>query len=96
MPEILEDDQDPRGWTEPQGMAIQDITRCYDPPTEEIVTLIYEKVDINNEGELTLEEFIEGARDHQDIMEMLGKMMDLTNVLKIIVNGQKKQVKSPE
>lgn len=30
--------------------AIQDITRCYDPPTEEIVTLIYEKVDINNEG----------------------------------------------
>jgi hypothetical protein len=47
-------------------------------------------------GELTLEEFIEGARDHQDIMEMLGKMMDLTNVLEIIVNGQKKQVKSPE
>ncbi|XP_042152463.1 guanylyl cyclase-activating protein 3 [Oncorhynchus tshawytscha] len=94
-------DQDGNGKIDQDEMgtifkAIQDITRCYDPPTEEIVSLIYEKVDINNEGELTLEEFIEGARDHQDIMEMLGKMMDLTNVLKIIVNGQKKQVKSPE
>uniref|UniRef100_A0A673WBY8 Guanylate cyclase activator 1C n=1 Tax=Salmo trutta TaxID=8032 RepID=A0A673WBY8_SALTR len=89
-------DQDGNGKIDQDEMgtifkAIQDITRCYDPPTEEIVTLIYEKVDINNEGELTLEEFIEGARDHQDIMEMLGKMMDLTNVLEIIVNGQKKQ-----
>lgn len=45
-------------------------------------------------GELTLEEFISGARCHPDIMEMLSKMMDLTHVLEIIVNGQcKKAVK---
>lgn len=30
--------------------AIQDITRIYDDPPEEIVTLIYERIDINNEG----------------------------------------------
>lgn len=41
-------------------------------------------------GELTLEEFISGAREHPDIMEMLTKMMDLSNVLEIIVRGQKK------
>lgn len=40
-------------------------------------------------GELTLEEFISGAREHEDIMEMLTKMMDLTHVLEIIVKGQK-------
>ena len=41
------------------------------------------------EGELTLEEFISGARLHSDIMDMLSKMMDLTHVLEIIVMGQR-------
>lgn len=42
-------------------------------------------------GELTLEEFISGAREHPDIMDMLTKMMDLTNVLEIIIMGQQKK-----
>lgn len=42
-------------------------------------------------GELTLEEFISGAREHPDIMEMLTKMMDLTQVLEIIIAGQQKK-----
>lgn len=42
-------------------------------------------------GELTLEEFISGAREHPDIMDMLTKMMDLTKVLEIIVRGQQKK-----
>ncbi|XP_026138927.1 guanylyl cyclase-activating protein 1-like [Carassius auratus] len=71
--------------------AIQDITRSYDIPPDDIVSLIYERIDVNNEGELTLEEFITGAKEHPDIMEMLTKMMDLTHVLEIIVNGQKKK-----
>lgn len=97
--------------------AIQDITRTYDIPPEDIVTLIYEKIDVHGEGEehqigdcdvsllvntvfnlsalppgeLTLEEFISGAREHPDIMEMLTKMMDLTHVLEIIVSGQQKK-----
>lgn len=37
---------------------------------------------------MTLEEFIEGAKDHQDIMDMLKKIMDLTPVLVIIVEGR--------
>lgn len=39
-------------------------------------------------GEMTLEEFIEGAKDHKDIMDMLKKIMDLTPVLIIIVEGR--------
>lgn len=42
-------------------------------------------------GELTLEEFIEGARLHPDIMEMLKNLMDLTPVLLIIVEGRKQK-----
>lgn len=30
--------------------AIQDITRTYEIPPEEIVTLIYDKIDVNGEG----------------------------------------------
>lgn len=44
-------------------------------------------------GELTLEEFITGAKEQPDIMEMLTKMMDLTHVLEIIVNGLRKSTK---
>nr|XP_061790059.1 guanylyl cyclase-activating protein 3-like [Nerophis lumbriciformis]XP_061790060.1 guanylyl cyclase-activating protein 3-like [Nerophis lumbriciformis] len=88
-------DQDGNGKIDKDEMetifkAIQDITRTYDVPPEQIVTLIYEKIDINEEGELTLEEFISGARQHADIMEMLTKMMDLTHVLEIIIMGQQK------
>ncbi|KAI5099053.1 guanylate cyclase activator 1C [Silurus meridionalis] len=88
-------DQDGNGKIDKDEMetifkAIQDITRIYDDPPEDIVALIYERIDVNNEGELTLEEFITGAKDQPDIMEMLTKMMDLTHVLEIIVNGQKK------
>lgn len=43
-------------------------------------------------GELTLEEFIEGAKDHPDIMDMLKKLMDLTPVLVIIVEGRQKAI----
>ncbi|XP_041750559.1 guanylate cyclase activator 1d [Coregonus clupeaformis] len=67
--------------------AVQDITRNQDVTPGDIVSLIFEKVDVNGEGELTLEEFIEGAKGHNDIMEMLKKMMDLTPVLIIIVQG---------
>lgn len=42
----------------------------------------------NPSGEMTLEEFIDGAKDHEDIMDMLKKIMDLTPVLIIIVEGR--------
>ncbi|KAG7237366.1 hypothetical protein INR49_032277 [Caranx melampygus] len=60
--------------------AIQDITRNRDIDPEEIVSLIFEKIDVKGEGEMTLEEFIEGAKGHDDIMEMLKTLMDLTPV----------------
>ncbi|XP_008400082.1 guanylyl cyclase-activating protein 1-like [Poecilia reticulata] len=74
--------------------AIQDITRNRDIDPEEIVTLIYEKIDVKGEGELTLEEFIDGAKEHPDIMDMLRNLMDLTPVLEIIVKGRQPAVEN--
>ncbi|KAJ8280665.1 hypothetical protein GJAV_G00057510 [Gymnothorax javanicus] len=87
-------DQDGNGKIDKEEMetifrAIQDISRIYDVPPQEIVSLIYDKIDVKGEGELTLEEFITGAREHPEIMEMLTKMMDLTNVLVIILEGRR-------
>ncbi|KAJ8256665.1 hypothetical protein COCON_G00188170 [Conger conger] len=87
-------DQDGNGKIDKEEMetifqAIQDITRSYDVPPQDIVSLIYEKIDIHGEGELTLEEFISGAKEQPEIMEMLTKMMDLTNVLAIILDGRR-------
>ncbi|KAL3043119.1 guanylate cyclase activator 1d [Trematomus bernacchii] len=68
--------------------AIQDITRNRETSPEDIVSIIFERIDVNGEGELTLEEFIEGAKDHEDIMDILRELMDLTPVLVIIVEGR--------
>ncbi|KAK5917610.1 guanylate cyclase activator 1d [Pseudochaenichthys georgianus] len=68
--------------------AIQDITRNRETSPEDIVSIIFQRIDINREGELTLEEFIEGAKDHEDIMDILRELMDLTPVLLIIVEGR--------
>uniref|UniRef100_A0A8C7YPX5 Guanylate cyclase activator 1d n=1 Tax=Oryzias sinensis TaxID=183150 RepID=A0A8C7YPX5_9TELE len=73
--------------------AIQDITRNRDIDPEEIVALIFEKIDVKGEGEMTLEEFIDGAKEHPDITEMLKNLMDLTPVLEIIVKGRVNEIK---
>uniref|UniRef100_A0A3Q4HLN6 Guanylate cyclase activator 1d n=1 Tax=Neolamprologus brichardi TaxID=32507 RepID=A0A3Q4HLN6_NEOBR len=65
-----------------------DITQNKDIDPEEIVSLIFERIDVKGEGELTLEEFIEGAKDHEDIMDMLKTLMDLTPVLLKIIQGR--------
>ncbi|KAM9332768.1 guanylate cyclase activator 1d [Pholidichthys leucotaenia] len=68
--------------------AIQDITRNKNLDPEHIVTLIFEKCDVNGEGEMTLEEFIDRAKDHEDIMDLLKNLMDLTPILEIIIQGR--------
>ncbi|XP_061596382.1 guanylate cyclase activator 1d [Cololabis saira] len=72
--------------------AIQDITRNREIDPEKIVALIFERID-KGEGEMTLEEFIDGAKEHPDIMETLKNMMDLTPVLEIIVMGRQQSLK---
>lgn len=49
---------------------------------------VFTEMTLDSSGELTLEEFIEGAKDHPDIMDTLKKIMDLAPVLVIIVEGR--------
>ncbi|XP_051847161.1 guanylyl cyclase-activating protein 3 [Antechinus flavipes] len=56
---------------------------------QELANLVFEKIDVNNDGELTLEEFIGGLEKDPKLLEMITKSFDLSHVLKIIQNGMK-------
>ncbi|KAF1438763.1 Guanylyl cyclase-activating protein 3, partial [Spheniscus mendiculus] len=67
--------------------AIQAINGHNDMSAEEFTTIVFQKIDVNNDGELTLEEFINGVEGDKDLMELITKSFDLSNVLKVIQNG---------
>uniref|UniRef100_A0A8B9Z1C7 Guanylate cyclase activator 1C n=1 Tax=Buteo japonicus TaxID=224669 RepID=A0A8B9Z1C7_9AVES len=66
--------------------AIQAINGYTSMPAEEFTNMIFQKIDVNNDGELTLEEFINGVEKDKDLMELITKSFDLSNVLKVIQN----------
>uniref|UniRef100_A0A669QSJ7 Guanylate cyclase activator 1C n=1 Tax=Phasianus colchicus TaxID=9054 RepID=A0A669QSJ7_PHACC len=69
--------------------AIQAINGQTNMTAEEFTNMIFQKIDVNNDGELTLEEFITGVERDEDLMELITKSFDLSNVIKVIQNGKK-------
>ncbi|XP_044522725.1 guanylyl cyclase-activating protein 3 [Gracilinanus agilis] len=69
-------------------MAIQAINGQNTLNPQEFANLVFEKTDVNNDGELTLEEFISGLEKDPNLLEMISKSFDLSNVLKIIQHGR--------
>uniref|UniRef100_A0A8C8YSJ8 Guanylate cyclase activator 1C n=1 Tax=Prolemur simus TaxID=1328070 RepID=A0A8C8YSJ8_PROSS len=69
-------------------MAVQALGAQQTLSPEEFTNLVFHKIDINNDGELTLEEFINGLEKDQDLLEIVYKSFDLSNVLKAICNGK--------
>ncbi|NXN61313.1 GUC1C protein, partial [Rynchops niger] len=67
--------------------AIQAINGHTSLSAEEFTNMIFQKIDVNNDGELTLEEFINGVESDEDLMELITKSFDLSNVLKVIQSG---------
>ncbi|XP_051635982.1 guanylyl cyclase-activating protein 3 isoform X4 [Manacus candei] len=72
--------------------AIQAINGYTNMSAEEFTNMVFQKIDVNNDGELTLEEFINGVESDEDLMELISKSFDLSNVLKVIQNGRRNSV----
>ncbi|XP_060091140.1 guanylyl cyclase-activating protein 3 [Heteronotia binoei] len=72
--------------------AVQAITGYCDTTPEEFTEMVFKKVDVNHDGELSLEEFINGVESDGDLFRMISKIFDLSNVLKIIQCGRKNTV----
>ncbi|NXL35293.1 GUC1C protein, partial [Glaucidium brasilianum] len=67
--------------------AIQAINGYTSMSPEEFTNMVFQKIDVNNDGELTLEEFITGVEKDEGLMELITKTFDLSNVLKVIQSG---------
>ncbi|NXN39332.1 GUC1C protein, partial [Rhinoptilus africanus] len=72
--------------------AIQAINGHTNMSAEEFTNMVFQKIDVNNDGELTLEEFISGVERDEDLMELITKSFDLSNVLKVIQSGRRHSV----
>uniref|UniRef100_A0A8C4RJX1 Guanylate cyclase activator 1Aa n=1 Tax=Erpetoichthys calabaricus TaxID=27687 RepID=A0A8C4RJX1_ERPCA len=53
-------------------------------PVEEFTNRVFDKIDVNGDGELSLEEFVEGARKDDEFMEVMMKSLDLAHIAAVI------------
>uniref|UniRef100_A0A8C8SID2 Guanylyl cyclase-activating protein 1 n=1 Tax=Pelusios castaneus TaxID=367368 RepID=A0A8C8SID2_9SAUR len=70
--------------------AIRAINRCDETMTaEEFTNMVFDKIDINGDGELSLEEFMEGVQKDELLLEILTRSLDLTHIVRMIQNDGK-------
>ncbi|TRY86000.1 hypothetical protein DNTS_029346 [Danionella cerebrum] len=55
-----------------------------DISAEEITNLVFDKIDRNKDGVLTLDEFMEGIQEDEELTSMLTQSLDLTQIVKKI------------
>ncbi|XP_014714018.2 guanylyl cyclase-activating protein 3 [Equus asinus] len=67
-------------------MAVQALNGQQTLSPEEFTNLVFHKIDVNNDGELSLKEFISGTENDQDLLEIVSKSFDFSSVLKVICN----------
>ncbi|XP_006926619.1 guanylyl cyclase-activating protein 1 [Pteropus alecto] len=55
---------------------------------EEFTDTVFSKIDVNGDGELSLEEFMEGVQKDQMLLETLTRSLDLTSIVRRLQNGE--------
>ncbi|KAK9402263.1 GUCA1A: Guanylyl cyclase-activating protein 1 [Crotalus adamanteus] len=73
-------------------MAVQTINNNQDMTPEELTSLIFQKIDVNNDGELSLEELMNGVEKDEHFQEIISKSFELSNVLKIIQSERRHSI----
>ncbi|XP_049731244.1 guanylyl cyclase-activating protein 1 [Elephas maximus indicus] len=70
--------------------AIRAINPCSDSTmsAEEFTDLVFSKIDVNGDGELSLEEFMEGVQKDQMLLDTLTRSLDLTGIVRRLQNGE--------
>ncbi|XP_058041568.1 guanylyl cyclase-activating protein 3 [Ahaetulla prasina] len=73
-------------------MAVQTISNNKEMSPEELTNLIFQKIDVNNDGELTLEELMNGVEKDEKFREIISKSFELSNVLKILQSERRHSI----
>ncbi|ELW66045.1 guanylyl cyclase-activating protein 1 [Tupaia chinensis] len=70
--------------------AIRTINPCSDTTmtAEEFTDTVFSKIDVNGDGELSLEEFMEGIQKDQVLLDTLTRSLDLTRIVRRLQNGE--------
>nr|XP_056714155.1 guanylyl cyclase-activating protein 3 [Euleptes europaea] len=68
--------------------AVQAITGYNETTPEAFTEMVFDKIDTNHDGELSLEEFVNGVESDRDLFAMMSKIFDLSSILKIIQCGK--------
>ncbi|KAM5286293.1 guanylyl cyclase-activating protein 1 [Hipposideros larvatus] len=68
--------------------AIRAINPCSDSTmsAEEFTDTVFSRIDINGDGELSLEEFMEGVQKDQMLLDTLTRSLDLTSIVRRLQN----------
>uniref|UniRef100_A0A452SVA1 Guanylyl cyclase-activating protein 1 n=1 Tax=Ursus americanus TaxID=9643 RepID=A0A452SVA1_URSAM len=76
-----------------EGPAIRAINPCSDSTmtAEEFTNTVFSKIDVNGDGELSLEEFIEGVQKDQMLLDTLTRSLDLTRIVRRLQNGEQEE-----
>ncbi|KAJ8258786.1 hypothetical protein COCON_G00177980 [Conger conger] len=55
-----------------------------DMTDEDFTNMVFDRIDINGDGELSLEEFMEGVQNDEQLLEMMTKSLDVSHIVKKI------------
>ncbi|RLV87436.1 hypothetical protein DV515_00015699 [Chloebia gouldiae] len=58
----------------------------HETSAEEFTNRVFDRIDVNGDGELSLDEFVEGARKDEEFMEVMMKSLDLSHIVAMINN----------
>ncbi|KAM6306710.1 LOW QUALITY PROTEIN: guanylyl cyclase-activating protein 1-like [Podargus strigoides] len=58
----------------------------HETSAEEFTNRVFDKIDVNGDGELSLDEFVEGARKDEEFMEVMMKSLDPSHIVAMINN----------
>ncbi|XP_006860520.1 PREDICTED: guanylyl cyclase-activating protein 1 [Chrysochloris asiatica] len=78
--------------------AIRAINPYSDSPmsAEEFTDLVFSKIDVNGDGELSLEEFMEGVQKDQMLLDTLTRSLDLTRIVRRLQNEEQDDQEASE
>ncbi|KAM7378457.1 hypothetical protein PAMA_013390 [Pampus argenteus] len=73
----------------PQAIRAINGNENQETSAEDFTNRVFDRIDINGDGELSLEEFVAGARTDEDFMEVMMKSLDLTHIVAMIHNRRR-------